>query len=363
MNNLKTQFKLIVYLFLFLNISSTILAKNSDKFSDADDVSNYFSGILSVKDNQYKKSYFYLKSLNNLEDNHYNYSQYYQYSLIALGKFKDAANYAKKLEGKKIDNFESNLITAVYYLENKDFKNASVYLKRIEKKYQLNSIQKLLSLSLNTWINFKNISDLSSNLVSLDNIPERFKSIKDIQKTFVYCYFNSPKTDAMFEQLTSNPDVDFSRYIFFHLNYLISKKNDKKIKKTFKSSLDRYPRNLVLNQLKLDLEKNIYNNKFDCRDRTEVIAEIFYIISNALAAQNNYILSNFYLNLAKYLNPDFVSYRTLQAENFFLIQEYEESKKIFVKIKKKVRPIAGMHRNKLHQFSLNKRKIKKQQII
>tara|TARA_B110000285_G_scaffold208591_1_gene248922 strand:- start:4 stop:312 length:309 start_codon:yes stop_codon:yes gene_type:complete len=101
MKNLKAQFKLIIYLFLFLHTFNISLAKNLDKFSNAQDISSYFSGILSINNNHYEKSYSYFKTLNNLEDSHYVYSQYYQYSLIALNKFKDAAKYTKKLEKKK----------------------------------------------------------------------------------------------------------------------------------------------------------------------------------------------------------------------------------------------------------------------
>jgi len=336
MKNLKAQFKLIIYLFLFLNISNVILAKSLDKFSDARNISNYFSGILSISDNEYKKSYSYLRLLNNLEDSHRNYSQYYQYSLVALGKFKDAANYSKKLKNKKLDNFESNLISAVYYLKNKDFENASFYLKKIKNKNQPGSIQDLLSTSLNAWINFRNVSDLSSGLELLSAIPERFKNIKNIQKTFAHCYFDSSKVDEMFRQLTSRSDVNYYRYNFFHSNYLISKNKEEKAKEIIKLSLDQYPKNLILNQLKFDLEKkNIFQNKFDCKNAIDVIAEIFYVASNGLAAQNNYMISNFYLSLARYLNPNFVAFDTLHAENFFLIQEYEKAKEIYTEIKKK----------------------------
>ena len=335
MKNLKAQYKIIIYFLIFLNTSNIILAKNLDKFSSAEDMSNYLSGVLSIKDNQYEKSYSYLKSLKNLEDSHYTYSQYYQYSLIALSKFKDAANYSRKLKNKKLDNFESNLISAVYYLENKDFKNSSFYFKKLVNKNQPNTIQNLLSTSLNAWINFRNISDINSGLSLLDNIPARFQNIKDIQKTFAYCYFESPKTDKMFSQLTSNPNINYSRYNFFHLNYLISKNNKEKIKKIFKSSLNQHPKNLMLNQLKLDVEKmKEFSNKFDCKQPADVIAEIFYVTSNALAQQNNYVASNFYLNLAKHLNPNFVSYDILYAENFLLIGEYDEAKKIYTKTKK-----------------------------
>ncbi len=106
MKNLKVQYKLIIYVLLFLNTFNILNAKNTDEFYESKNVTNYFSGILAVNDNQYQKSYDYLKSLNNLEDNHYAYSQYFHYSLVALEKFKDATNYSKKLEKKKIDNFE-----------------------------------------------------------------------------------------------------------------------------------------------------------------------------------------------------------------------------------------------------------------
>jgi len=335
MKNLKAQFKLIFFFFIFLNTSNIILAKNSDKFSNAEDISNYFSGIVSTYDNQYKKSYTHFKSLNNLEDYHYTYSQYYQYSLVALGKLKDAANFSKKLENKKLNNFESDLISTIYYLENKDFKNASLYANKLKGKNQPGSLQNLLSTSLNSWINFRNISDLDSALNSLDSIPKRFENIKNIQKTFAHCYFDSPKTDGMFKQLTSGSNADYSRYYFFYSNYLISKNNKGKANETIRKSLDQYPENLILNQLKLDSERKNVNNKFDCKNIAEIIAEIFYIASNALSSQNNYLASNFYLNLAKYLNPNFVSFDILYARNFFIIQEYEEAKKIYIEIKKK----------------------------
>ena len=335
MKNLKAQFKIIIYLFLLLNISSITLAKNIDKFSDSRNISNYFSGILSIHDNQYEKSYFYLKPLNNLEDSHYNYSQYYHYSLIALNKFKEATNYSKKLENKKLDNFESNLISAVYYLKNKDLKRAVFYSKKAASKSQPNSIQNLISVSLNSWLNLQDITDLNTALNTLDVIPERFQNIKNIQIFFAYCHYDSASVDEMFKKLTFNPDIDYSRYYFFYSNYLISKNNKIKAGKILDSSIVQYPRNLMLKQLKVDIEKkNIFKNNFNCKNITNIIAEIFFISSNAAASQNKYITSNFYISLAKYLNSNFISYETRYAENFFNIQEYKEAKKIYKKIKK-----------------------------
>ena len=65
-----------------------------------------------------------------------------------------------------------------------------------------------------------------------------------------------------------------------------------------------------------------------------MIAEILYIVANGLSTQANYVASKFYLNLAKYLNPNFPSYETLYAENFEVIEQYSEAKKIYKKLKK-----------------------------
>ena len=335
MKNLKAQFKLIIYILLFLNTFNILMAKNIDKFYNAENITNYFSGILAVNDSQYQKSYDYLKNLNDLEDNHYVYSQYYLYPLVALKKFKDAANYSKKLEKKNIDSFESNLISAVYYLESKDFDKAAAYFKKLRNKSQPGSIQSLLSTSLNSWANFKSTKDLDSALNLLDSIPKKFENLKNIQKMFAYCYFDSDRTDEVFRKITSRPDINYSRYFFFHVNYLISSNKKEKAKKILKSSLDLHPENLILNQLEVDLnQKKIFNNQFDCKDTRHVVAEILYIVANALTAQQNYSTSNFYLNLATYLNPNFISFEALRAKNFFTMNKYNEAKKIYKEVQK-----------------------------
>ena len=53
-----------------------------------------------------------------------------------------------------------------------------------------------------------------------------------------------------------------------------------------------------------------------------------------LSSQSIYPLSNFYLNLAKYLNEDFISYDTLLAENFYKVDNFEKAKKIYDNLSK-----------------------------
>ncbi len=332
MKNLKSQFKLIIFFLIFLNFFNFLSAKNIDKFSNSKDLSNYFSGIIAINDNEYQASYNYLKSLNNLEESHYSYSQYYLYSLVTLKKFKDAGNYSRELEKKKLDNFESNLVSGIYFLENENFAQAKIYFKKLKKQSQPGTIQDLLSISLNNWSNF---TDIDSALSSLKSFPDRFNNIKNIQEAFVYCYFDSERTNEEFEKLTTNSKNNFSRYYFFHANYFISKGEEKKAKNILQSATNLNPTNLILNQLKTNLsQKQKTSDDFDCKKINHVISEILYIVANGLSSQKNYIASNFYLNLAKYLNPNFLSFETLYAENLESIDQYPEAIKIYKKIKK-----------------------------
>ena len=75
------------------------------------------------------------------------------------------------------------------------------------------------------------------------------------------------------------------------------------------------------------MEKN--NNLFNCQNISNVLAEIFYVLANVLSSQNHYALSNFYINLSKFLNPNFDSYNTLLAENFLVLKKNKNAKAIY----------------------------------
>ena len=89
-----TGSNLFVIIFIFF---STFEAKSSVKAFKADNISNYFSGILLLNDNQYNDSYNYLKKLDGLEEVHLNYSSVYLYSLVNSGNFNRAFEFSKKL--------------------------------------------------------------------------------------------------------------------------------------------------------------------------------------------------------------------------------------------------------------------------
>ena len=321
----------ILFVIIFF---STSQVKSLDKFDKAERVSDYFSGILLLNENQYEKSFNFLKKLNGLETSHSNYSVKYLYTLINSGNFKEAFNYSKKLEKQGLDSFESQLIVGIFYLKHSNLDLAQKFFLKAKTKNSRFILNNYVSNSLYNWSRLGN-HDLNKAIFDLDKLDQRFENLKKIQNVFLHCYYKSLNTNNLFRELISNKKIDFSRYNYFYASSMASSGKIEKAKEIINSALKLNPRNVLLNQYKLDLNEPNNHIIFDCQNIGHVIAEILYITSNALSSQSVYSLSNFYLNLAKYLNKDFHSYDTLLAENFYNINNFDEAKKIYGNLSKK----------------------------
>ena len=334
MNIFNLNFKTIGQVLFVIIFLSTSPAKSLDKFNKADYVSDYFSGILSLNENQYEDSFKFLKKLNGLEDSHINYSIKYLYSLVNSGNFKEAFIYSRKLEKKKLDSFESHLITGIFYLKNSDIDLAQKYFLKAKNKNSQFILNSYVSNSLYNWSNLSSLN-LNQATLELKKLDKRFENLKNIQNVFLNCFLDGPNTKNLFKQLTENKKIDFSRYNYFYASFIASTGKIDDAKNIVKSALKLYPRNLLLNQYKIDLTEGKNITVFDCKKEIHVIGEILYITANALSSQSIYSLSNFYLNLAKYLVENFHSYDTLLAENFYKIDNFEKAKKIYYDLSKK----------------------------
>ena len=319
---------LFVITFLF-----TSHAKSLDKFDRADRVSDYFAGILSFNENEYDESYKFFKKLDGLESSHPDYSAKYLYSLVNSGNFREAFNYSKKLERQNVNIFESRLVLGIYYLKYSKLDLAKENFQKA-KETKRSVLNDYVTNSLNNWSNLKS-SNLSNALIEIKKIDERFENLKKIQNIFLNCYFDSPNTENLYKELISNKKTDFSRYNYFYASFMGNSGKTNEAKQIVNSALKSYPRNLKLNQFKADLNENKNMSIFNCKNEAHVSAEILYITANALSSQSIYTLSNFYLNLAKFLNEDFHSYDTLLAENFYKIENFKEAKKIYNSLSKK----------------------------
>ena len=331
MKKLNYNFKIIGQILFVIIFLSTSPVKALDKFSKASNISDYFSGILLFNDNLYEDSLKHFKRLNGLERSHPNYSIKYLYSLVNSGNLKGAFNYARKLEIQKKDIFESHLISGIFYLKNSNNELAQKYFLKAK---QSNSRFVLNNYVSNSLYNLTRLSNLNQATKDLKKLDPRFENLKKIQNVFINCFFDSPYTNNFFLEITSNQKTDFSRYNYFHAVYTASTGDIISAKEIVNTALKVYPRNLLLNRYKIDLNKNENFLKFNCKKEEHIGGEILYITANALSSQSLYSLSNFYLNLAKYLNPNFHSYDTLLAENFFKTSKLKKAKQIYKNLSK-----------------------------
>ena len=334
MNIFKLSVKITGQILFVIIFFSTLQAKNFDKFNEANDISDYFSGILLLNDNQYNDSVKFLKKLNGLEETHINYSSKYLYSLVNSGKFNEAFNYSRKLEKLKLDNYESNLITGIFYLKNSNLNLAKKYFLKAKNKNSRFILNEYISSSLLNWSSLRD-TDINYASLQLEKLDKSFENLKKIQNVFLNCYYNSSNTNKLFIELNSNNKIDFSRYSYFHASYTASSGKINKAKNIVQSGLELYPRNLLLNQYKIDLNNEKKINTFECKKESHIAAEILYIAANALSSQLIYPSSNFYLNLAKFLNEKFDSFDILLAENFYKIDNFKKAKKIYRNLSQK----------------------------
>jgi len=330
MYKIKKLFKITTNLLFVINFIffSTLNAKNIDKYNEAKFISDYFSGILLLNSSKYEESHKFLKKLNGLENSHLNYSSKYLSSLINSGNFNLAFNYSNKLEKYKLDSFESYLIKGIYYLKSSDLDKAKNYFLKAKNNSSGLILNDYISGVLYIWSNLNDL-DYEKAKINLDKLDNQFQNLKKIQNIFLNCYYNTPNAEISFEDLLNNDKTDFSRYNYFYANYLWNKGKKLKSKNIIKNSLAKNPRNLLLNQANIDFNSPKNKTKFNCKRIEHVAAEILYITANALSSQGVYSISNFYLNLAKYLNKDFKSFDILLAENFFKISDLPNAKKTY----------------------------------
>ena len=323
-------------LFLIVFFYSTAL-QGLEKVYKGEKVAKYFSGVISLISDDYEKSYHFLKDLKNIEDIHSNYSRAYINSLVNNSKINEAFKFSTDLKKKKLNFFQSDLILTVRLINNQQYDNAFTQLNTINQKNNKTALQELLIETILSWIKIEKdkLNFYEANSL-FDKLDPRFSNIKKIQKVFVSCYFDTPNSNLEFEKLISNKSTNFSRYSFFYIDQLIKKGFLDKAKNELNKSLEKSPRNVLLNKIKNDLNYNYkdYSSGFNCKNINNLISELFYITANALSTQSIFSISNYYLNLAKYLNTPFSHYEILLAENYQSVNNYKMAKKIYKKISK-----------------------------
>ncbi len=318
-------------LLIFISYQTPLYSK-STTFNDFNsrDLSNYFSGIVAFenRDNSEALKFFNLSKV--LINKHDNYLRRYVNSLVLDNKVPQAINVLNNNTNKSNSDFyDAYIILTIDSLKKNNFKKADEYLTQGLKYQDQDRIKLVIFETLKQYIyTFKNKK-------ILDN-KKNFGNLSFIAETFQRCYIEDKRTSLYFLNLINNQQGDYSRYIFFYLNYLIDN-NKLNEARSVVEQIDYINSTLLLSQSKSWVDKGKFDDFakiFSCKNHNDLISEFLFLISNLYSSQDNFEKSNFYLNLSNYLNPKFEFNLSLVAENFYLNDEFDKVKRILKNFKK-----------------------------
>ena len=314
---------ILIIFFIFFPLG----AKSKNIYSkdfNSKELSNYFSGIISHNNQKNEQALKYLKSSKQLLNKHDEYFRRLIFSLVLNQNVDRAIQEIKFLKNKKQSEFfEAQLILLIDSINKKNFDKTKIYLNSIAKYTEDGTFEKVIYETLRDYAyTFKE--------KKMSNFKSNFGNLLAINNAFQSCYLNNPKTLDYFGKLKSSEAADYSRYLFFYVNYLIHKKRFDLVKE-ISFEIDELSSNLIILQTKSWIDRSNFSEIkeiFSCNNENDILAEFFYLVSNLYSSQDEYEQSNFYLNISYFLNKKFKINLSLMADNYFLNENYDQSLKV-----------------------------------
>jgi tetratricopeptide (TPR) repeat protein len=359
-------FKLVIILLFYqsplYSKSKTLNDFNSGHLSD------YFSGIVAYENNDNSQALKFFKSSKSLIKLHHSYLENYIHSLVLEGNVKQAVNEIKQnLTENNSNFFEAYLVLAIDSLKKKNYKKSKEYLQRSYEFINNDRLSLIITETLKQYLHV-----FEENKVS--DIKNNFGNFSFINEVFQRCYLNDKNTKTYFNNLVNSQNEEYSRYIFFYINYLIENDGYEEAK-NITDNIDYLTSSLLVSQGKKwidDQKLDQFKKIFSCSDPNDIVSEFFFLVSNLYSSQDNYEKSNFYLNISQYLNPKFKFNLSLLVENYYLNKDYAKTLKTlkyfnkddefyyWFKLKKEAQIISKkQNKDKSLQFiNLNFKKIK-----
>ena len=324
--------KLIKILVTFLIFYQTPVYSKSASFNDFNsrDLTNYFSGIIAYENKDNTDALKFFNASKVLINKHDSYLKRYVYSLVLENKVAQAINIIKYKNNKDNTNFyNAYILLVIDSLKKNDFEKAENYITQSLKFKDQTRFNLVISETLKQYVyTFKNKKILSNK--------QNFGNLSLISQIFQKCYLKESNTGSFFLNLINNPQGDYSRYIFFYINYLIE--NDRvEEAKAVAAQIEYINSTLLLSQSRSWVENNKlkeFNKVFSCSNPSDIVSEFLFLVSNLYSSQDDFEKSNFYLNLSNYLNPNFKYNLSLLAENFFINKEYNKVEETLRNFKK-----------------------------
>ena len=307
--------------FLILLLYQSPLYSKSKTLNDFNSrhLSNYFSGIIAYDNSDNSKALKFFKSSKYLIKQHNSYLESYINALVLEGKVIQAINEIKlNLTEDNSNFFEAHLVLALQGLKKKNYKKSKEHLQRAYDYINNDRLSLIIAETLKQYLYVFEENEISK-------IKNQFGNFSFINEVFQRCYLSDKNTKTYFNSLVnSQSDADYSRYIFFYLNYLLEN-NEYEEAKIISNNVNNLNSTLLIAQGKKwiqDQKFEKFKKIFSCNNPTDIVGEFFFLISNLYSSEDNYEKSNFYLNISNYLNPKFKFNLTLLAENYYLSQNY-----------------------------------------
>ena len=324
--------KFFIFLLFFLLYQSVSISKiNEIENFNQKYLSNYFSGIVSLKNEETEASFKFLENSYPISETHKNYLKNYLVSLV-MNRQVDKA--IKKIKDNEVNTeifLEKEVLLFVDSIKKKNFIKSQSHMTNLENSPEINdTISVILYETLKNYIRVFNTRDSSSYL------QKNFGELDEINLIFLNCYLDKNQTIQLFDKFIASDGTN-SRYIYFYIDHLLEKK---KLKETsiIANKISDLDSSLLLSQIKYWSKNSKYeeiNNLFSCNSEKDLIAEFFYLIASLYSSQGQYFESNFYLILSYYLNPKFYPNSALLIENYVDNKRYKLAKKELGKITKK----------------------------
>ena len=321
--------KFILIILLFYQ-NTLFTESNSFEKIDSKNLSKYFSGIVAFGNKKNSEALDFFNSSKILINAHDPFLKRYVSSLVLENKVLQAIQIIKQnYENENIDFFDSYLLLIIDSLKKNELDIAYEYISIANNFAEEDRFNLAILESLKQYVY------LFKEKKFLDD-KKNFGRLSYISETFQKCYLDDPNTGRYFSKLINDPESDFTRYIYFYISYLVENDNLNEAK-VITDEIEFLNSTLLLSQGKSWIDNgNLQKFKevFSCKNHNDLIAEFLFLISNLYSAQDNYEMSNFYLNLSNFLNPRFVFNLSLVAENHYFNKDYEKAKKVLKKFKK-----------------------------
>ena len=317
--------KLLKFILILLLYQSPLYSK-STTLNDFNTrfLSNYFSGIVAYENSDNSQALKFFNSSKFLIKQHDAYLERYTFSLVLEGKVKQAINQIKQNSTKANSNFfQANLLLAIDSLKKNDYKKSEDYINRSYEFINNDRFALIIAETFKQYLYVFKEKKLSST-------KKTFGNFSFINEVFQRCYLNDKNTKNYFDKLVnSQNDADYSRYIFFFINYLVEN-NKYEEAKQITDNFNYLNSSLLISQGKKWIEDKKFESFkeiFSCTNSSDIVGELFFLVANLYSSQDDYEKSNFYLNIANYLNPKFTFNLSLLAENHYLNKDYANTQK------------------------------------